>query len=105
MWVSMLLMSTLPMESIFLVSSRKLFLFFFFFELKYSRPFDVGFEALGQVVAIGSNISKENVGRHVIYTQYGAFSEYCVVALKATIPIPVSSLPFQKKKKKLTLHV
>lgn len=64
-----------------------------------NRPFDVGFEALGQIVAVGADIPKERIGSFIIYTQYGAFSEYCPVVLKAAIPVPVR-LVFKKKKKK-----
>jgi NADPH:quinone reductase-like Zn-dependent oxidoreductase len=31
-------------------------------------PFDVGFEALGEIVAVGSNVSKDKIGTFVIYT-------------------------------------
>ncbi|RCH89173.1 hypothetical protein CU097_010431 [Rhizopus azygosporus] len=51
-------------------------------------PFDVGFEALGQIVAVGSAIPKDKIGSFVLYTQYGAFAEYCAVVHKMTIPVP-----------------
>ncbi|KAL0145190.1 hypothetical protein V8B55DRAFT_1459338 [Mucor lusitanicus] len=51
-------------------------------------PFDVGFEALGEIVAVGSNVSKDKIGSHVIYTQYGAFAEYVEISHKAVIPVP-----------------
>ncbi|KAG1122140.1 hypothetical protein G6F42_011759 [Rhizopus arrhizus] len=51
-------------------------------------PFDVGFEALGEIVAVGSNVSKEKIGYYVIYTQYGAFAEYVEISHKAVIPVP-----------------
>ncbi|GAN00941.1 zinc-binding alcohol dehydrogenase domain-containing protein 2-like isoform X2 [Mucor ambiguus] len=51
-------------------------------------PFDVGFEALGEIVAVGSNVPKDKIGSHVIYTQYGAFAEYVEISHKAVIPVP-----------------
>jgi NADPH:quinone reductase-like Zn-dependent oxidoreductase len=59
----------------------------------FFSPFDVGFEALGQVVAVGSNIPKEKIGAHVIYTQYGAFAEYVEISHRALMPVPVSNIP------------
>jgi NADPH:quinone reductase-like Zn-dependent oxidoreductase len=53
-------------------------------------PFDVGFEALGQIVATGSSVPKEKIGQYVIYTQYGAFAEYVEISQRAVIPIPVN---------------
>ncbi|KAG0747637.1 hypothetical protein G6F57_007566 [Rhizopus arrhizus] len=57
-------------------------------------PFDVGFEALGQIVAVGADIPQERIGSFIIYTQYGAFSEYCPVVLKAAIPVPSAQPEF-----------
>ncbi|KAL9553930.1 hypothetical protein MBANPS3_003046 [Mucor bainieri] len=54
-------------------------------------PFDVGFEALGEIVAVGTNVSKDKIGSHVIYTQYGAFAEYVEISHKAVIPVPNAS--------------
>ncbi|KAG2194575.1 hypothetical protein INT46_011290 [Mucor plumbeus] len=51
-------------------------------------PFDVGFEALGEIVAVGSSVSKDKIGSHVIYTQYGAFAEYVEISQRAVIPVP-----------------
>ncbi|CAO3649184.1 unnamed protein product [Mucor hiemalis] len=51
-------------------------------------PFDVGFEALGEIVAVGSSVPKEKIGSHVIYTQYGAFAEYVEISAKAVMPVP-----------------
>ncbi|KAI7861499.1 putative oxidoreductase [Spinellus fusiger] len=50
-------------------------------------PFDVGFEALGQVVAVGAKIPKEAIGKFVVYTQYGAFAEYISVPYKTTLAV------------------
>ncbi|RCH86852.1 hypothetical protein CU098_008616, partial [Rhizopus stolonifer] len=51
-------------------------------------PFDVGFEALGEIVAVGSSVSKDKIGSFVIYTQYGAFAEYVEISQRAITPIP-----------------
>ncbi|KAI8139022.1 hypothetical protein BJV82DRAFT_501078, partial [Fennellomyces sp. T-0311] len=51
-------------------------------------PFDVGFEALAQVVAVGPGISQDKVGSYVLISQYGAFAEYLDVTYKAVIPVP-----------------
>ncbi|KAL0091384.1 hypothetical protein J3Q64DRAFT_1709284 [Phycomyces blakesleeanus] len=50
-------------------------------------PFDVGFEALGQIVAVGSNIPKEKIGTYLTYSQYGAFGEYVITPYKRAIPV------------------
>lgn len=55
----------------------------------YYSPFDVGFEALGEIVAVGSSVPKDKIGSHVIYTQYGAFAEYVEISQRAVIPVPV----------------
>jgi NADPH:quinone reductase-like Zn-dependent oxidoreductase len=64
---------------------------FSWIDLSFDSPFDVGFEALGQVIAVGSKVPKEKIGSHVIYTKYGAFAEYVEVSSKTVIPVPVSS--------------
>ncbi|KAI7905274.1 orotate phosphoribosyltransferase [Cokeromyces recurvatus] len=51
-------------------------------------PFDVGFEALGQIVAVGSNVSNDKMGLFVVYTQYGAFAEFVEISQRAIIPVP-----------------
>lgn len=63
--------------------------------LSICSPFDVGFEALGQIVAVGSNVSKDKIGSHVIYTQYGAFAEYVEISQKAVTPVPVKIIFMQ----------
>ncbi|KAI9024330.1 putative oxidoreductase [Phycomyces nitens] len=50
-------------------------------------PFDVGFEALGQVVAVGSTIPKDKIGTYILYSQYGAFGEYVTTPYKKAIPV------------------
>ncbi|CEP13821.1 hypothetical protein [Parasitella parasitica] len=54
-------------------------------------PFDVGFEALGEIVAVGAGVSKDKIGSYVIYTQYGAFAEYVEISQKAVISVPNAS--------------
>ncbi|KAI8988842.1 orotate phosphoribosyltransferase [Pilobolus umbonatus] len=49
-------------------------------------PFDVGFEAIGKIVAVGNELPENLLGNYVLYSQYGAFSEYVEVVYKATIP-------------------
>ncbi|KAI9484521.1 hypothetical protein BDB00DRAFT_745407, partial [Zychaea mexicana] len=55
-------------------------------------PFDVGFEALGQIVQAGSAVPKEAVGSYVLLSQYGAFAEYIRISYKAVIPVPSSRI-------------
>ncbi|KAI8984178.1 orotate phosphoribosyltransferase [Mycotypha africana] len=63
-----------------------------FTNAKYIRdikpPFDVGFEALGEIVAVGSNVPSEKIGTFVVYSQYGAFAEYFEIPHHAVIPVP-----------------
>lgn len=90
-------MSTLLMVNTFLESSRKLFnrkrreILYNSTQSILHSPFDVGFEALGEIVAVGSSVPKEKIGSHVIYTQYGAFAEYVEISAKAVMPVPVSN--------------
>ncbi|WAR01693.1 PTGR3-like protein [Mya arenaria] len=59
-------------------------------------PLDIGFEALGEVVAAGSK-SKYKAGQAVMYCQYGAFCDYKVVDSEKVIPLPsvkAEFLPF-----------
>ncbi|ORX62416.1 NAD(P)-binding protein [Hesseltinella vesiculosa] len=51
-------------------------------------PFDVGFEGLGQVVAVGEKVNKAKLGSYAIVSQYGAFAEYIAVAAKVLVPVP-----------------
>ncbi|MFL6064678.1 MAG: alcohol dehydrogenase catalytic domain-containing protein, partial [Friedmanniella sp.] len=43
-------------------------------------PYLAGFEAAGEVVAVGDEVTMVAVGDHVIGTGYGAFAEYMVMA-------------------------
>ncbi|KAI9097000.1 hypothetical protein DFS34DRAFT_622148 [Phlyctochytrium arcticum] len=51
-------------------------------------PFDCGFESLGQVVAVGKEVTKVKVGQTVAAIGYGAFSEIQIVHEGLAIPIP-----------------
>jgi NADPH:quinone reductase-like Zn-dependent oxidoreductase len=45
--------------------------------LKDARPpFDVGFECVGTVVAVGPACTRLKVGQHVAASAYGMFAEY-----------------------------
>ncbi|WP_350276517.1 zinc-binding dehydrogenase [Kribbella sp. HUAS MG21] len=51
-------------------------------------PYVAGFEAAGEVVALGEGVTAVAVGDHVIGTGYGAFAEYMVMAADAVVPVP-----------------
>ncbi|KAI7883540.1 NAD(P)-binding protein, partial [Lichtheimia hyalospora FSU 10163] len=51
-------------------------------------PFDVGFEALGQIVAVGNKVTKDKIGSYVLVAQYGAFAEYLIASPRALAPVP-----------------
>jgi NADPH:quinone reductase len=51
-------------------------------------PYLAGFEAAGQVVAVGEGVSGDELGRHVIGVGPGAFAEYAVLPAAATVPVP-----------------
>ncbi len=54
-----------------------------------STPFDVGFEAAGEVAYAGGNcLSKFPVGTSVIYRRIGAFAEYTVVPMNEAFVVP-----------------
>ncbi|MFD3402216.1 zinc-binding dehydrogenase [Kribbella sp. NPDC058693] len=50
-------------------------------------PYLAGFEAAGEVVAVGLGVSGVGVGDHVVGTGYGAFAEYMVMG--DFVPVPV----------------
>ncbi|EQC42664.1 hypothetical protein SDRG_00392 [Saprolegnia diclina VS20] len=54
-------------------------------------PFDVGFEAVGEVVAVGPKVKHLKVGDAVMYSLYGAFAEYIVVPVKFIAKVPLLS--------------
>ncbi|XP_048218994.1 prostaglandin reductase 3 isoform X2 [Perognathus longimembris pacificus] len=52
-------------------------------------PFDIGFEGLGEVVALGLSASASyTVGQTVAYLAPGSFAEYTVVPARAATPVP-----------------
>lgn len=53
-------------------------------------PFDVGFEAVGEIAAKGSSVKGFEVGQPVGYMNHGAFSEYKVfdVSKPSVFPLP-----------------
>ncbi|WP_433169062.1 NADPH:quinone oxidoreductase family protein [Kribbella sp. CA-247076] len=51
-------------------------------------PYVAGFEAAGEVVAVGDEVTAVEVGARVIGTGYGAFAEYMVMAADSVAPVP-----------------
>ncbi|XP_056377401.1 prostaglandin reductase 3 [Hyla sarda] len=53
-------------------------------------PFDIGFEGIGEVVALGLSASKNfTVGQPVAYVKNGCFAEYITVPADIAIPVPL----------------
>ncbi|MGJ3237118.1 MAG: zinc-binding dehydrogenase [Anaerolineae bacterium] len=55
------------------------------------RPFDLGAESVGEVVAIGEGVSQFAVGDHVLTLMDGGFAEYFITRARFAIPIPQAS--------------
>ncbi|XP_054153339.1 prostaglandin reductase-3-like [Oppia nitens] len=51
-------------------------------------PFDVGFEGLGVIAAVGKNVKRYNVGQPTLYLETKAYSEYVYAKPDNVIPIP-----------------
>lgn len=51
-------------------------------------PYVAGFEAAGEVVALGDGVTNVAVGDHVIGTGPGAFAEYMVMPADGFVPVP-----------------
>jgi NADPH:quinone reductase len=51
-------------------------------------PYLAGFEAAGEVVALGADVTAVEVGARVIGTGYGAFAEYMVMPADGLAPVP-----------------
>lgn len=49
-------------------------------------------EGLGQIVAAGSNVTDKTVGTYVVYSYFGAFSEYVLIDSSRAVPVPVRFL-------------
>jgi NADPH2:quinone reductase len=52
-------------------------------------PYLAGFEAAGEVVALGEGVAAK-LGNHVVGVGYGAFAEYALLYAGAAIPVPPS---------------
>ncbi|CAL1276070.1 unnamed protein product [Larinioides sclopetarius] len=59
----------------------------FYFPEKLTLPFEIGFEGIGEIVAIGDKVSELKYGQPVMHMKYGAFSEYVYVPEEDVIPI------------------
>ncbi len=51
-------------------------------------PYVAGFEAVGEVVALGEGVTTPDVGDHVLGTGGGAFAEYMVMSAAGIVPVP-----------------
>jgi NADPH:quinone reductase len=51
-------------------------------------PYIAGFEAAGEIVALGRDVTGLEPGAHVIGTGYGAFAEYMVLPAAGAAPVP-----------------
>ncbi|MFD5407254.1 zinc-binding dehydrogenase [Streptomyces griseorubiginosus] len=51
-------------------------------------PYLAGFEAAGEIAAVGDAVSGVRLGDHVTGVGYGAFAEYMVLAAAAAVPVP-----------------
>jgi NADPH:quinone reductase len=51
-------------------------------------PYIAGFEAAGEIVALGPGATGLEPGAHVIGTGYGAFAEYMVLPAAGMAPVP-----------------
>ncbi|KAJ3012964.1 Prostaglandin reductase 3 [Thoreauomyces humboldtii] len=51
-------------------------------------PFDCGFEAVGEVVAVGSGVRRFKVGSAAAVMSYGAFSELQIIDERQVVPVP-----------------
>ncbi|KAI9137245.1 putative oxidoreductase [Paraphysoderma sedebokerense] len=51
-------------------------------------PFDAGFEAVGEVVAVGDGVKKVKLGSKVAFMKYGAFTEFMTIDERLVFPVP-----------------
>ncbi|XP_072460185.1 prostaglandin reductase 3 isoform X5 [Notamacropus eugenii] len=59
------------------------------YDASLKLPFDLGFEGIGEVVALGLTASAQyTIGQTVAYLSNGSFAEYTVVPAKVAIPVP-----------------
>ncbi|XP_075069320.1 prostaglandin reductase 3 [Mixophyes fleayi] len=60
------------------------------YDTSVKPPFDIGFEGIGEVVALGLSASKTfTVGQPVAYVKFGSFAEYTVIPANIAIPVPL----------------
>ncbi|XP_073422685.1 prostaglandin reductase 3 isoform X1 [Dendrobates tinctorius] len=60
------------------------------YDASVKPPFDIGFEGIGEVVALGLSASKNfTVGQPVAYVKNGSFAEYTIVPANIAIPVPL----------------
>lgn len=58
-------------------------------------PYVAGFEAVGEVVAVGQGVEQPAVGARVSGVGYGAFAEYMVLSAQWAMPVPEGWSPGQ----------
>lgn len=58
-------------------------------------PYMAGFEAAGEVVAVGEGVDRPGVGARVAGVGYGAFAEYMVLSADWAMPVPEGWSPGQ----------
>jgi len=58
-------------------------------------PYVAGFEAAGEVVAVGEGVERPAVGTLVAGVGYGAFAEYMVLSAQWAMPVPEGRSPGQ----------
>src|SRR6202521_2857587 len=51
-------------------------------------PYLAGFEAAGEIAAVGETVTGREPGARVIGVGYGAFAEYMVLPAAAAVPVP-----------------
>jgi NADPH2:quinone reductase len=51
-------------------------------------PYLAGFEATGEIVALGDEVTDLELGAHVLGTGYGTFAEYAVLSAAGVTPVP-----------------
>ncbi|CAJ0942099.1 unnamed protein product [Ranitomeya imitator] len=60
------------------------------YDTSVKPPFDIGFEGIGEIVALGLSASKNfTVGQPVAYVKNGSFAEYTTVPANIAIPVPL----------------
>ncbi|WP_410599132.1 zinc-binding dehydrogenase [Amycolatopsis sp. lyj-90] len=53
-----------------------------------AAPYVAGFEAAGEVVGLGEDVTSPRLGEHVVGTGAGAFAEYMVMSAAGAVPVP-----------------